>query len=463
MMISERKKLPNGWRWVALQDVASLERGKFSPRPRNDPRYYRGAYPWIQTGDVETADKYIKTYRNTLNELGLAVSKMFPKGTLIITIAATIGAVGILTFDSCMPDSLVAITPKEGVSDTEFLYYLLLFLRKEVKAKATQSAQANINLELLEPIEIPLPPLAEQKRIAAIAQKADRLRRTRRYALQLSDTYLRSVFLEMFGNPATNPKSWDCATIDDVVALSQYGTSEKSNSEKRGYPVLGMGNITYSGHIDLTSVSYVELYEKEFSELKLVPGDIIFNRTNSTELVGKTAHWNYNIDAVLASYLVKLKLKKEVLPDYFVAFLNSKYFKQLLQERCKKAIGQSNISPTLLKEFPMLVPPLPLQEKFAQIVQKFDRLRTQQREADRQAEHLFQTILHRAFRGELTSQNADDEPESVLLEEIRAQQAKAKAEAKTATQVMGDAAGYLGTKAKQQDIEPIQLKFPGFE
>ncbi len=107
----------------------------------------------------------------------------------------------------------------------------------------------------------------------------------------------------------------------------------------------------------------------------------------------------------------------------------------------------------------MLVPPLSLPEKFAQIVQKFDRLRTQQREAERQAEHLFQTLLHRAFRGELTPQNADDEPESVLLEEIRAQQAKAK----TATQAMGDAADYVGTKAKQQDIEPIQLKFPGFE
>lgn len=310
---------------------------------------------------------------------------------------------------------------------------------------------------------VPVLPISEQKRIAAIAQKADRLRRTRRYALQLSDTYLQSVFLEMFGNPATNPKSWDCATIDDVVATSQYGTSEKSNSEKRGYPILGMGNITYSGHIDLTSLSYIELSEKEFSELKLVPGDIIFNRTNSTELVGKTAHWNYKIDAVLASYLVKLKLKKEVLPDYFAALLNSKYFKQLFQERCKKAIGQSNISPTLLKEFPMVVPPLPLQEKFAQIVQKFERLRTQQREADRQAEHLFQTLLHRAFRGELTSQDTNDEPASALLEEIGAEQAQAEAEAKAATQSMSDAAEYLGTKAKQEDTEPIQLTIPGIE
>jgi len=122
-----------------------------------------------------------------------------------------------------------------------------------------------------------------------------------------------------------------------------------------------------------------------------------------------------------------------------------------------------NINGEQIAAIAIPLPSPPLQEKFAQIAQKFDRLRTQQREADRQAEHLFQTLLHRAFRGELTSQNADDEPESVLLEDIRAQQAKAEAEAKTATQAMGEAADYLGTKAKQQDIEPIQLKFPGFE
>jgi type I restriction enzyme S subunit len=109
------------------------------------------------------------------------------------------------------------------------------------------------------------------------------------------------------------------------------------------------------------------------------------------------------------------------------------------------------------------IPPLPLQEKFAQIVQKYERLRTQQREGDRQAEHLFQTLLHRAFRGELTLQDSNDESASVLLEEIGAEQAKAEAEAKAATQAMGNAAEYLGTKAKQQDTEPIQLTLPGLE
>ncbi|HEY9651605.1 MAG TPA: restriction endonuclease subunit S, partial [Coleofasciculaceae cyanobacterium] len=123
----------------------------------------------------------------------------------------------------------------------------------------------------------------------------------------------------------------------------------------------------------------------------------------------------------------------------------------------------SFINTTVLKSLRIPLPPLPLQEKFAQIVQKFERLRTQQREAERQAEHLFQSLLHRAFRGELTPQHANDEPASVLLEQIRTEQAQAEAEAKAATQAMGDTAEYLGTKAKQQDTEPIQLTLPGIE
>jgi type I restriction enzyme S subunit len=154
--------------------------------------------------------------------------------------------------------------------------------------------------------------------------------------------------------------------------------------------------------------------------------------------------------------------KKSIIPIFLSSLISLPEFQRKIFSAQSGATRQA-LTFDQIKDFVIIVPPLPLQEKFAQIVQKFDRLRTQQREADRQAEHLFQTLLHRAFRGELTSQNADDERESVLLEEIRAQQAKAEAEAKTATQAMGEAADYLGTKAKQQDIEPIQLKFPGFE
>jgi len=391
------------WTQVRLSKICDVDSGA------GFPLRYQGLkdkkYPFFKVGDMNTPGNELemRIYQHSISEetrqeLG---ARAFPPGTIVfpkIGAAIATNKKRILTKPSCVDNNVMAVIPSESISGT-FLYYL--FVVTNLSGFASTGNPPSIRKSTIEAWKISLPPLPEQQRIAAILAKADRLRRLRRTARDVSDTYLQSVFLEMFGDPVSNPMGWARATVGDVVAVSQYGTSKKSNSEQRGYPVLGMGNITYLGRIDLTSLSYVELSEEEFEALRLVPGDIIFNRTNSTELVGKTAQWNCKFDAVLASYLVKLKLKKKVLPDYFTALLNTRYYKRLFQERCKKAVGQSNISPTLLKEFPMLVPPLPLQQEFAKVVQKFERLRAQQREAQRQAEHLFQTLLHRAFRGEV--------------------------------------------------------------
>jgi type I restriction enzyme S subunit len=277
---------------------------------------------------------------------------------------------------------------------------LPLFAYYELLNFDIPSAGYSRHFKFLKELSFRYPPLAEQQRIADLLARADRLRRLRRYARQLGDTYLQSVFVEMFGDVGRNTKGWERAFIDDVVAFSQYGTSNKSNSEKRGHPVLGMVNITYDGRLDLESLSYVELSDKEFKDLRLERGDIIFNRTNSTELVGKTVYWNFDFDAVIASYLVKLKLKNNVLPEFFVALLNSPHYKNLFQARCKKAVGQSNVSPTLLKEFPVIIPPLAKQERFARVVARVECLRALQAEAERQAEMLFQSLLAQSFGGE---------------------------------------------------------------
>lgn len=328
-------------------------------------------------------------------------------GDVLVTTMGTIGRAAVAPSDigrAIIDSHLFRMRVETNRVYPQFLCYALNseLVISQLKRMARGAIMEGLNTSILKECVIPLPELPEQKRIAALLKKTDWMRRTRRYARRLGDTFLQSVFLEMFGELRLNPMGWDRLLIDDVLIWSQYGTSQKSNAERRGYPVLGMGNITTQGRIDLSSLGFVDLTADEFKKLKLESGDIIFNRTNSTELVGKTACWRLDIDAVIASYLVKLRLNLNVVPEFFAALLNSAYFKKLFQDRCKKAVGQSNISPTLLREFSIYVPPLPLQEKFADIVRRFERLRAQQREAERQAEHLFQTLLHRAF-GELVS------------------------------------------------------------
>ena len=158
--------VPKEWDVRSLNELADINRGKFTIRPRNDPRYYGGDYPFIQTGDVAVAaGQRISHYSQTLNALGLSVSRMFPAGTIMITIAANIADTCILEIPMCAPDSLVGVVPKDGESGR---YLQLCISRRKIwfESRAPQTAQKNINLEDLRPLLIPYPNKAEQLGIA---------------------------------------------------------------------------------------------------------------------------------------------------------------------------------------------------------------------------------------------------------------------------------------------------------
>jgi type I restriction enzyme S subunit len=158
---------PKTWQIKKLEDVAIVERGKFAHRPRNEPRFYGGDIPFIQTGDIAEAKGVIKNYTQTLNEEGLKISKMFKKGTIVVSIAGNIGDVGMLDFDACFPDSVIGISVRDNVNGF-FLMYMLQNLQHEISAKAPRSTQKNINLAILKLLRIPIPPMPEQLKIATI-------------------------------------------------------------------------------------------------------------------------------------------------------------------------------------------------------------------------------------------------------------------------------------------------------
>ncbi len=165
--------VPESWEVMLLGNVAKIERGKFTHRPRNEPRFYGGEYPFVQTGDVSNCDGYVRSYTQTLNEDGLFISKMFPAGTILITIAANIGFTGILEFDSACPDSLIGISPDENVQ-TEFLNYYLITQQPLMDRMAPKGTQKNINIQFLKPWPIPIPTIEEQTEIADAFSATDR-------------------------------------------------------------------------------------------------------------------------------------------------------------------------------------------------------------------------------------------------------------------------------------------------
>jgi type I restriction enzyme S subunit len=166
-------RLPKTWRIEPLAAVADVDRGRFSPRPRNDPRYYNGPYPFIQTGQVAQAKgRVLTTATQSLNAVGKRVSREFPTGTIMVTIAANIGETAILGCPMCAPDSLVGVTVKDE-HIPRYVELCLRRLRPRLLALAPRSAQANINLTFLKPLRIPVPPPEEQKLIATLVDAAD--------------------------------------------------------------------------------------------------------------------------------------------------------------------------------------------------------------------------------------------------------------------------------------------------
>jgi type I restriction enzyme S subunit len=178
----------NLWKQRTLDEIATtFGRGKSKHRPRNDPKLYGGIYPFVQTGDIRNAEHFITEYSQTYNEAGLAQSKLWPRGTICITIAANIAETAILDFDACFPDSVIGIVANPEEADVGFVEYLLQSFKVRIKAEGKGSAQANINLGTFEDQKFPFPPVLDQKLIVA---KLDRLRAE---AHRLTTIYVRKL------------------------------------------------------------------------------------------------------------------------------------------------------------------------------------------------------------------------------------------------------------------------------
>ena len=175
LFYAEQKKTfheKGSWKTVQLGEIAlEYGRGKSKHRPRNDECLFGGEYPFIQTGDIRNSGKYVVDYTETYNEIGLAQSKLWQKGTLCITIAANIAETAILTFPCCFPDSVIGFVPNEQYSSVDFIYYVILHFRTELQKISKGAAQDNLNLAKLESMNFPLPPLSVQKEIVARLDK----------------------------------------------------------------------------------------------------------------------------------------------------------------------------------------------------------------------------------------------------------------------------------------------------
>lgn len=388
----------SSWARIPLGEVAEIVKGGVDPQRASQtifahysiPAFDDGISPVIEMGES------IKSQKTLIPSPIVLVSKLNPRIPRVWHVDDE------QSYQRICSTEFVPIAAKTDQIDTQFLAYALRYSLSTGEITGSTSA-ATKSRERAKPADflrliVPLPPLTEQRRIVDVLSRAEGIMRLRRDAEKKAAELIPALFLDMFGDPRTNPKGWPVTTIGEVIESAEYGSSTKASSDGAGQPLIRMGNVDYAGNLDLTDLKHVELSDEEIKKYRLEAGDILFNRTNSKELVGKTGLWDGSCEAIAASYFIRVRVKRENLnPFYLWALMNSAHMKRVLFDTARGAIGQANINARELRGFGLPVPPLAAQDKFERQCRDIAGLKDQQSIATGKAKSTFDALLARTF------------------------------------------------------------------
>ena len=285
------------------------------------------------------------------------------------------------------------LKPKASLN-VDYLCYSLMFYKVEgmingaTRQKLTQAAMRKM--------KIPLRSMKEQVYIVEQLNYINQIKTQRQRELKLLENLIRARFVEMFGDPVLNEKGWKIVTVGDIVTEVRYGTS-KPAVEGGKYPYLRMNNLTADGHLDLKDLKYIDISEDEIEKCVVRKGDVLFNRTNSIELVGKTAVFDLTEEMVIAGYIIRVRLTKEMLPVVFSQYMNLEPLKVILRGMAKGAVNQANINAQELQSIKVYIPDMKLQNQFADFVQQIDKSKDSVQKALDEAQLLFDSLMQQYF------------------------------------------------------------------
>lgn len=263
------------------------------------------------------------------------------------------------------------LKPKKDL-DVDYLCYSLMFYNTNglvngaTRQKLTQSTMRKMKIPYLE--------INKQREIVQKIKKIESVLNDSNRQLDLLDELIKARFVEMFGDPIKNQKNWQIVKIRDIVTDVRYGTS-KPAVEGGKYPYLRMNNLTVDGGLDLSDLKYIDIPDNEIEKCVVRKGDILFNRTNSIDLIGKTAVFNLLDDMVIAGYIIRIRLNDQILPDVFSQYMNLEAMKKVLKGMAKGAVNQANINAQELQSIKVYIPNMELQKQYVEFKEEIDKSR----------------------------------------------------------------------------------------
>ena len=369
-----------------------------TPSKSKNEYWKNGNIPWIKISDFK--DKYIKFSEEKITKIGLENSsaKILKKGTILYTIFASVGKVAILDIEATTNQAIVGINLKEDNSiDKDFLYYFLSSIENNIKKQARGVAQNNINISILKNINIPILPMSFQKNIVKTLNKLENILENFKQKKLLINFLNKSLFIKFFGNPEYNEKGWSFSSLKDIsLCKGEYGSNKPAINYNGGYRYIRITDITTNGELKEDKVG-VHDEEIEAQKYLLKENDILFARSGAT--VGKNFFYNKKYGkCIFAGYLIRFQLNAHLVSTtYLKKFLETNYYWNWVKN-CQNIVAQPNINAKQYGEdLKIMLPPIKLQNKFSEVIEKIEKLSFEIEEAIKEAENLYNSLISKYF------------------------------------------------------------------
>lgn len=430
-------KIPNNWCWVRLGNITQIKGGKRIPKGTSLLKENTG-YKYIRVTDMKNGTVLNDDIHYISKDIYNKISNYtISKNDIYITCAGTIGRVGIIPveFDGAnLTENADKIIIKHINKNLLVKVLSSYIVQKQIQEVITTGCQPKLAIKKIEQLKIPLPPINEQQRIVerikSLFAKLDRAKELIENTLAQFEQNKMAILHKAFTGELTakwrkenniDLSSWQEKTIDELCTSLKYGTSKKSNPEG-SVVVLRMGNLQ-NGEIDWSNLMYTD-DKDDIEKYLLKKGDVLFNRTNSPELVGKTSIYRGEYPAIYAGYLIKLDYGKDIIGEYLNYIMNSTKAKHYCYTVKTDGVSQSNINAKKIGAFEIPVPTIEEQQEIVNILDKllakYNKIKNLEQQLEK-IELLKKAILAKAFRGELGTNNPDEESAENLLKEILAE------------------------------------------
>ncbi|WP_288209504.1 restriction endonuclease subunit S [uncultured Catenibacterium sp.] len=297
--------------------------------------------------------------------------------------------------DALLNQRVCRIIANSNVNEDYLRFYLKRAL-KLIESKTSFVTVKHLSAKELNGLKLNLPCMEDQQRISKQLSILELVIRKNKKVLELFDELVKARFVEMFGDPIENQKDWEVVKIRDIVTDVRYGTSKPAVEGGR-YPYLRMNNLTVDGGLDLSDLKYIDIPDNEIEKCVVRKGDILFNRTNSIDLIGKTAIFNLLDDMVIAGYIIRIRLNDQILPDVFSQYMNLETMKKILRGMAKGAVNQANINAQELQSIKVYIPDMELQRQYVEFKEEIDKSRSRIQKSLEASQELFDSLMQDYF------------------------------------------------------------------